>query len=78
MLLYIAPRFLICEDKDLDPSSPSSLYLSSEAALARLCIFSSCILFSCIQFNVPFKIISLIETSQSIGGAKRDYPGKTT
>ena len=28
------------------------------------------------QFNVPFKIISLIETSQSIGGAKREYPGK--
>ena len=31
-----------------------------------------------IQFNVPFKIISLIETSQSIGGAKREYSGKTT
>ena len=31
-----------------------------------------------IQFNVPFKIISLIETSQSVGGAKREYPGKTT
>ena len=31
-----------------------------------------------IQFNVPFKIISLIETSQWIGGAKREYPGKTT
>ena len=31
-----------------------------------------------IQFNVPFEIISLIETSQSIGGAKREYPGKTT
>ena len=31
-----------------------------------------------IQFNVPFKIISLIETSQSIGGAKQEYPGKTT
>ena len=31
-----------------------------------------------IQFNVPFKIISLIETSQSIGWAKREYPGKTT
>ena len=30
------------------------------------------------NFNVPFKIISLIETSQSIGGAKREYPGKTT
>ena len=31
-----------------------------------------------IQFNVLFKIISLIETSQSIGGAKRQYPGNTT
>ena len=31
-----------------------------------------------VQFNVPFKIISLIETSQSIGGAKQEYPGKTT
>ena len=29
----------------------------------------------CFQFNVPFKIISLIETSQSIGWAKREYPG---
>ena len=29
-----------------------------------------------IQFNVPFKIISLIETSQSVGGVKREYPGK--
>ena len=26
-----------------------------------------------IQFNVPFKIISLIETSQSIGWAKREF-----
>ena len=34
--------------------------------------------FFLIQFNVPFKIISVIETSQSIGGAKREYPGKTT
>ena len=34
--------------------------------------------FFLIQFNVPFKIISLIETSQSVGGAKREYPGKTT
>ena len=31
-----------------------------------------------IQFKVPFKIISLIDTSQSVGGAKREYPGKTT
>ena len=35
-------------------------------------------IFFLIQFNVPFKIILLIETSQSIGGAKREYPGKTT
>ena len=31
--------------------------------------------FECFFFQVPFKIISLIETSQSIGGAKREYPG---
>ena len=41
-----------------------------------VCVFFFC--FFLIQFNVPFKIISLIETSQSIGGAKREYPGKTT
>ena len=35
-------------------------------------------IFFIIQFNVPFKIISFIETSQSIGGAKQEYPGKTT
>ena len=43
--------------------------LQSTAVLQRYCF---------IQFNVPFKIISLIEKSQSIGGAKREYPGKTT
>ena len=42
------------------------------------CIFLNLFIFFFIQFNVPFKIISLIETSQSIGGAKREYPGKTT
>ena len=31
-----------------------------------------------IQFNVPFKIILLIETRQWVGVAKREYPGKTT
>ena len=41
-----------------------------EKLLYKTCFF--------IQFNVPFKIISLIESSQSIGGAKREYPGKTT
>ena len=34
--------------------------------------------FYLIQFNVPFKIISLVQTSQSIGGVKREYPGITT
>ena len=38
----------------------------------------SFVFFFLIQFNVPFKIISLIETSQWVGGAKREYPGKTT
>ena len=32
--------------------------------------------FFLIQFNVPFKIISLIETSQSIGGRNGRTPGK--
>ena len=36
------------------------------------------LLFFLIQFYVPFQIISLIETSQSIGGAKQEYPGKNT
>ena len=39
---------------------------------------SNIFLFFLIQFNVPFKIISLIETSQWVGGAKREYPWKTT
>ena len=33
-------------------------------------------IFFFIQFNVPFKIISLIETSQSIGGRNGRTPGK--
>ena len=32
--------------------------------------------FFLIQFNVSFKIISLIVTSQSIGGRNGSYPGK--
>ena len=32
--------------------------------------------FILIQFNVPFKIISLIETSQSIGMRNGSTPGK--
>ena len=42
-----------------------------------LCVYVFLFIFF-IQFNVPFKIISLRKTSQSIGGAKREYPGKTT
>ena len=40
-------------------------------ALSRTFLFS---FFFLIQFNVLFKIISLIETSQSVGGAKWEYP----
>ena len=45
-------------------------------SVKKHCLFLFGLFF--IQFNVPFKIISLIETSQSVGGAKREYPGKTT
>ena len=31
-----------------------------------------------VDVNEELQIISLIETSQSIGGAKREYPWKTT
>ena len=41
-------------------------------ALSRTFLF-----FFFIQFNVPFKIISLIETSQSVGGAKLGKPPDT-
>ena len=34
--------------------------------------------FFLIKFNVPLNIISLIESSQWVGGAKGEYPGKTT
>ena len=37
---------------------------------------SSIFIFFLIQFNVPFKIISLIETSQSIGERNGSTPGK--
>ena len=40
------------------------------------CVVVSMIFFFLIQFNVPFKIISLIETSQSIGGRNGSTPGK--
>ena len=48
---------------------------SSSKELNRL---NKCFIFvvAFIQFNVPFKIISLIETSQSIGGRNGSTPGK--
>ena len=53
------------------------MYLCSENKVADQLHFF--FFFFLIQFNVPFKIFSLIETSQSsVGGAKREYPGKTT
>ena len=39
-------------------------------------IFFFFFFFFLIQFNVPFKIISLIETSLSIGGRNGSTPGK--
>ena len=61
------PAFCICENKGADQPR------GERAADQRFFL-----LFFLIQFNVPFKIISLIETSQLIGGAKREYPRKTT
>ena len=57
----------------------SNTHLISSAADRKLLFINIImIFFFLIQFNVPFKIISLIETSQSIVGVKREYPGKTT
>ena len=39
-------------------------------------VFCTFFFFFLIQFNVPFKIISLIETSQPIGGRNGRTPGK--
>ena len=59
------------------PGQKADMYNSTNYDVAGdYVVFFLCFFF--IQFNVPFKIISLIETSQSIGGAKREYPGKTT
>ena len=47
------------------------------SAIICVCFFFVFFLFFfLIQFNVPFKIISLIETSQSIGGRNGRTPGK--
>ena len=43
---------------------------------SKILIFFFFFFFFFIQFNVPFKIISLIETSQSIGGRNGRTPGK--
>ena len=59
------------------------LILQSHVTCSKLCnmlIYNTNnkkVIFFLIQFNVPFKIISLIETSQWVGGAKHEYPGKT-
>ena len=42
----------------------------------KTCLVFFFVFFFFIQFNVPFKIISLIETSQSIGGRNGRTPGK--
>ena len=55
--------------------NPALLIAKSNAQIIIIIIF---FFFFFIQFKVPFKIISLIETSQSVGEAKREYPGKTT
>ena len=66
----------------MDKASELLLYFSSSVGVRILplnTIFMKIYLYIYIffiQFNVPFKITSLIETSQSIGGAKRKYPGK--
>ena len=46
-----------------------------ESGVKAHVLFFFCFCFL-IQFNVPFKIISLIETCQWVGGAKRESPGK--
>ena len=55
-----------------------AISLKQEYTILLMMIRMFFFVFFFIQFNVTFKIISLIETSQSIGGAKREYPGKTT
>ena len=42
--------------------------------MSIVALWATCFFF--IQFNVPFKIISLIETSQLIGGANGSTSGK--
>ena len=64
--------FCICENKDTDRLR------GDREADQCLCFRYTDSFFFFLQFNVPFKIISLIETSQSVGGAIQEYPGKTT
>ena len=50
--------------------------VSAIACVVLFFFFFFFFFFFLIQFNVPFKIISLIETSQSIGGRNGRTPGK--
>ena len=84
VVLFIAVLLLIFWQNFYSNASCFSLlwlYLGITLAIVRWALIGPLVLlWFCffIQFNVPFKIISLIETSQSVGGAKREYPGKTT
>ena len=63
------------------PQEQSDLGLQSLQILSAYFggIFLFFLFFFLIQFNVPFNIISLIQTSQLIlGGAKQEYALKTT
>ena len=53
----------------------SGLFFIRDMILSS-CVFFFFFFFFFIQFNVPFKIISLIETSQSIGGRNGSTPEK--
>ena len=57
-------------------SSPCEPNGSGELKIGLQCIMGHYFFFFWIKFNVHFKIISLIETSQSIGGANGCTPAK--
>ena len=63
-----------------NPGKISDFFTSKRGYLLtvpfQLTKFQTFFFFFLIQFNVPFKIISLIETSQSIGGRNGRTPGK--
>ena len=72
--------FIVTQFEILRPNSSGNTFFNDCAYLHQMSKLKISYLyfFIIIQFNVLFKIISLIETSQSIGGAKREYLGKTT